>query len=97
MDDNEDNEVSFGDLPPVRGSARTLHSLIAAQLRRHPGKWARIATRSTAGNASNTAHSIRSAKLTSYRPMGAYEAAARTVDGVHEVWAKYVGEAKPSE
>lgn len=88
--------VAFGDLPePGGGGERTLHSLIAAQLRQRPGEWARIATRSTASNAASTAHSIRSAKLRPYAPAGAYEAAARTEDGVHSVHARYVGEAEP--
>lgn len=93
-----DTEIAFGDLPePGSGSGRTMHSLIAAQLRHRPGQWARIATRASAANASSTAHAIRHGRLKPYAPEGAYESAARTVDGKHGVFARYVGEEKPDE
>lgn len=90
--------VTFGDLPkPGRSAARELHSLIAAQLRQRPGQWALIATRSSASTAGSTAHSIRTGKIKPYGPEGTYEAAARTVDGEHQVHARYMGEDKPGE
>lgn len=85
--------IAFGDLPrPGMGTARTLHSLVAAQLRLRPQEWACIDTRSSTTSAANTAHSVRTAKIRSYAPAGAFEAHARTVAGRHEVWVRYVGE-----
>lgn len=93
-----ETEVAFGDLSqPGTGKGRTMHSLVAAQLRYRPGQWARIAVHSTASRAAGCAASIRSGKLRAYLPAGSYEAAARTEDGVHAVFARYVGEEKPGE
>lgn len=96
MPDKKPVPVAFGELP-APGRRRTTHSLIAAQLRQRPGEWALIATRATPGNASSTAQAIRTARLSSYAPRGAFESAARTEKGVYGVYARYVGEEKPGE
>jgi hypothetical protein len=47
---------------------------------------------STITRAASSAQAIRSAKLAAYGPAGAFQAVARTVQGEHRVYARYVGE-----
>jgi hypothetical protein len=60
-----------------------------AQLRANPGEWAIIGHyQSSAYRAANAyAWYVRNKK----KPIGAYEAEHRVVDGAHRVYARYVG------
>jgi hypothetical protein len=69
------------------------HKLMAAELRSRPGEWNVVKATPSIATARNTAALIKSAGITAYSPAGAYEAAARTVDGAHRVYVRYVGEA----
>jgi hypothetical protein len=88
------SEITFEAPPsPRRGDAR--HGSIAAQLRDWPDRWARVAAYSTPHGAWNTAYAIRNGRLRAYEPAGSFEAAARTVDGVHVVYVRYMGQGRP--
>lgn len=80
--------------PPTSRAYRTQQHLIAAAaLRERPGEWAMIKTTETSSAARSSAAQIRSAVLVAYRPAGSFGATARTVDGEHRVYARYLGEA----
>lgn len=64
----------------------------AELLRDLPGEWAIVTTRATGNRAHTYAYGIRTGALHAYRPAGAFEAKARTVDGEHRVYARYVGD-----
>lgn len=79
--------------PPIsRGARRYDWKGIAAKLRADPGEWYRAVECTSSANASSTARCIR---VSYYRPLrdGRYEAVARTVDGEHLVYARYLGPA----
>lgn len=60
----------------------------AAELREHPGRWARLTTDSAnLRSAAAMAHNIRAGLLRAFQPAGAFEAVARG----DEVWVRYVG------
>lgn len=84
------NGIAFGELPP-RSAAYTKHAPIAAELREHPGQWARIARYAQASTAQQVAYKIRHAHLKSYAPAGAYEAEWRREGAGGAVWARYAG------
>lgn len=91
--------ITFEPLPPrpinspgIRDLSAALDD-VAAQLRATPGEWARIDTKQTKGAATARAQQIRTGSLRAFRPHGTFEAAARTVDGEHRVYARYVGQA----
>lgn len=48
--------------------------------------------RGSSRSAGGMAYGIRQAKLQAYAPAGTFEARARTVDGEHRVYARFVGE-----
>lgn len=79
--------------PPYRSgpTSRTNHGVAATRLRRRPGRWGVVATYVTASSAASAANMVRTGKTASYTPAGAFEATARTVDGEHRVYARYVG------
>lgn len=65
------------------------HELIAVQLRQRPGEWALIVE----GYAHSSMGSLISrGKIRPYAPAGTYEAVARSVNGTHSIYARYVGE-----
>lgn len=90
--------ITFAELPsrascnPVGKSGKGKHADIAEQLRAAPGEWAHIDTRPSGSAAACMAYQINTAYYKAYAPKGAYEAAARTVGGKHQVWARYIGE-----
>lgn len=88
------NEIVFED-PPRGGRGYIKHAPIAAALREKPGQWARVASYATLRHTSHVAYLMRSGRLKAYMPAGTFEAMGRTVDGVHAVYARYVGEDKP--
>lgn len=73
-----------------RPRERILHELIAAQLRREPGRWAVVYE---ARGLSSLATQINRGAYAPYRPAGAYEATSRTVGDMHVVYARYRAEA----
>lgn len=86
-------ELVWEDPPPAakRGETRG-HDAIARLLEKRPGEWAIIFLYETAAGASTMAAYIRSARIVAYEPKGFFEAHARTVEGEHRVYARYVGE-----
>ncbi|MET8627953.1 hypothetical protein ABZW30_30140 [Kitasatospora sp. NPDC004669] len=80
--------VEFCGPPPV---AETKHGRISRVLRDRPAEWAVVQRAGSIARAASAAQAIRSAKLLAYGPAGAFEAVARTVEGEHRVYARYVG------
>lgn len=78
--------------PKNRQSSAAHHSTVAAQLKERPGEWARAGAYGSYGSSASMARHIRQGHLAAYRPQGAFEAVARTVDGEYRVYARYVGE-----
>lgn len=91
-------EVTWSKPPPAANGGKSQregaerHRELARQLKDSPGEWAHVATKRTSRLAGSHAHDIRRATLAAYRPAGSFEAVARTVDGEHRVYARYVGE-----
>lgn len=83
--------------PPSRGGARAEFAPIAAKLRARKGQWAKVSQYEKSSTSASVAFMIRNGGITSFQPAGAYEAVARTVEGEHWVWARYIGEEKESE
>lgn len=79
------------DTPPSRGRGVDF-SAIAAELRTRKGIWAVIATYPKAATSGSTAWQVNTGRSTAFTPAGSYEAAARTVDGEHRLYARYVGD-----
>jgi hypothetical protein len=67
---------------------------IAADLKAQPGEWAIIAVCVNQPLAGQTARQVRDSSYAALRD-GRYEAKARSVDGEHRVYARYVGETPP--
>lgn len=95
--------VTFEDPPPTRRGHHTptprptADTGAATALRARPGEWAVItvrttAARTTAARAAVYAYGVSRGMRHAYRPAGAFEAKARTVDGEHRVYARYVGD-----
>lgn len=78
--------------PPARGGTKVQWDLIGTALRERPGVWAFVTTCKKPLSAAGVARNIRAGKYVPFRPAKAFEAAARTVDGEHRVYARYVGE-----
>lgn len=87
--------LRFEGPPPRRRGPQLQHEMSARALRERPGEWAVVTTRVSASAAASLAWWIRSARCGAYRPGGAWEAVARTVEGEqgveHRVYARYVG------
>ena len=81
------NQVKGGN---VRGQGA--HAQVAAQLRKHPGRWALVLTAAAKGNSSYPAL-ITGAKFSCYEPAGSFEAVSRSNgDGLVDIYVRYVGE-----
>jgi hypothetical protein len=88
--------IEWEDPPAGRRPGRPLggaHHEIAAELRRNPGRWAKVITASTA-----LATKINAGKYSAYTPKGEFEAVARnprTVDGKKspqsDIYVRFVG------
>lgn len=63
----------------------------AAALMSRPGEWAIVHAGGRRSLADGLAYQIKSGKIAAYRPAGAFEAMARTVDGEYRTYARYVG------
>ena len=85
--------LHFEDPPPSRQFApRTDHVAVAAELKAHPGQWAIISRHRTAAAAATAAGRIKCGFPAAYKPAGAFDAVARTVNGEHRMYAMYRGE-----
>jgi len=63
----------------------------AAQLRERPGEWAVVLVCESSSVASSMAYAIRNGTRSTWTPAGSFEAKARTKEGEHRVYARYVG------
>ncbi|UQA91617.1 hypothetical protein [Streptomyces halobius] len=90
-------EIQFEEPPAVPGAVRRPrgeHAEIAAELRKAPGQWALVGLQPTAKSAGSVSYAIRTAKLLAYDPPGSFEAVARTVDGEHRLYVRFMGDAR---
>lgn len=83
------------DLPQDEVASRSQHKGIAAELAENPGQWAQIGPEEGYGkraSATSTASDINKNKNNAYAASedGKFEARARTVEGKHLVFARYV-------
>jgi hypothetical protein len=95
-------EIVWEDPPVAReGAPWGTPAFTAAQLRENPGRWARVAIKTTGNAARTAAVYINTGHVAAWRPAGAYEATARTVwikdaSGVkkpeYRLYARFVGE-----
>jgi hypothetical protein len=86
-------KLEFEELPPPgRAGGQADHASMARELRTRPGEWAMVRTYKSAGTVTSMAYLIRRGEQPSYQPPGAFEAALRTVQGEHRLYARYVGE-----
>jgi hypothetical protein len=82
--------VRWEDPPPSRKPGRRLSkywTAIADALKEHPGQWAVIHEGARQGSLVARVNGGRSA----FAPAGAFEAMERPGDGMHRVYARYVG------
>lgn len=80
--------------PPRRGGEGVDWAVVGAELKTRPGEWAHVATYQSSNAAAVVTYQINSRiKHPRLLALGAFEAKARTVDGDHRVYARYVGEA----
>lgn len=63
----------------------------AGELRKHPGRWAKIAQYPSSHSAYSLADRVRHGRLKSFEPGGAFEARAAAEPGGGSVWARYTG------
>lgn len=85
--------VAWRDLPPKPNNGGSRRSeewtVIAAQLREHPGSWAVVKTARTRSNAGRIADEIKTAKNAAFTPAGAFDAAVRKGEsGEFEIYAR---------
>lgn len=86
--------VRFEDPPsgPEMDRASYDWTAIAAALKKRPLRWAIIATCTNSNLSAVMARYVRTSTYTPLREAGKFEAVARTVDGEHRVYARWVGE-----
>lgn len=70
---------------------RVDHKARAAALKSRPGAWGIVATYDSASIAASVAQGIRGGSTNAWKPQGAFEAKARTVEKEHRVYARFVG------
>jgi len=92
----------FEPLPGDRGAAlRQQHQANAAELRSRPGEWARVSSHPNPEAAACAAAGIRGngrRRIRAYSDgPGRFEATARTVDGEHRVYARYIAPDAPQQ
>lgn len=81
------------DPPPRRRTTEATqnHKEVADLLKTRPGTWRYILSYSAATTAGSVAQSIRTGHTSAWAPAGSFDAVARTVDGQHRVYARYIG------
>jgi hypothetical protein len=86
-------DIVFENPPKIRRprSGTANHQAITDALRARPGEWGIVKVAITASAARAAAFQIRNGMIMAYAPEGAYEAAARDVEGEHRVYARFVG------
>ncbi len=77
--------------PPPRRNAVHDWARIGEELLAHPGEWGLVALAANAALAGSTARYVRDGKYSALRRIGHFDAKARTVDGEHRIYARYVG------
>jgi len=84
------DEIRWEDPPPkATGSGSRVWVTKLAPLREHPKRWASVAIFPTSSQAANAAGALRGGHY--HRGPGRWEFAARTVEGEHHVYARYLG------
>jgi hypothetical protein len=73
----------------VRAARRAVWVARLEPLMDRPMEWARVATRPTRMGAAGAVNALKHGRLEA--PPGKWEFAARTVDGEHRVYARYMG------
>lgn len=81
--------LTWEEPPPA---ARRSFIGVGDALRARPGEWARIAEYTGRPKAAMLASRIRKGQARYWEPAGSFEAVYRTVDDVHFVYARHVGE-----
>ena len=77
----------MGDRPHIH------HKPIAAACRQQPGQWVLVGTYGGRTSAMVTANHVRTGRLASYLPAGAYEAEVRGDERPEpEVWVRHLGD-----
>lgn len=85
------SQFRFEDPPPAARGGRKNSQLEAAEaLRGRPGEWGMVVVCVSRTSAGSMARAIRLGKTKTWLPAGDFEAATRTVDGEHRVYARYV-------
>lgn len=84
--------LTWEEPPPGSRGPNKNHQDVALVLKANPGVWAKIGTYASSASSGSTAHFVRTGRLKAFRPAGAFEATARTVEGEHFVYARYVGD-----
>lgn len=84
----EDPPAAHADRIGRRNRPSLNHDLLAAILRTERRRWARV---HETDEMSSLALRIRGGRLKAYRPIGAFEAAQRLIDGRYVTYARYVG------
>ena len=92
--------IRWEEPPPRRGGrkakvpARSAQwEAVSAALREAPQRWAVVAESDDFRLVGGYPCMIRDGRLAAFRPVGAFEAAYRSVGTSHRVYARYVGEA----
>jgi hypothetical protein len=87
--------------PPAAKRDRGTLPRAAAELRAHPGRWAKVLTAATAG--SSQAAAIKTGRHAAFRPAGHFEAATRSAGKtpkgtqIYDVYARYIGEPEATQ
>lgn len=84
--------LRFEELPDRTGYASKWRT-ISGELRARPGEWAVVAVVGDAGKSGTTAAAVKRGVYAGM-PKGEFEATARTVNGEHRVYARYIGGAQ---
>lgn len=93
--------LRWEDPPPSKRAARFPRqradrwSVLAAELRAEPGRWAVVNESGHQGAGSGMASTIGLGLTVEFTPAGTFEAVSRKVDGITTVYARYVGGVAP--
>lgn len=82
------NWIDPPDTADVQHRTRSTYQGVVAELVRHPGRWARLADRSSRSGAYQFAKSVAAGRASAFRPEGAFESAWEGT----AVWVRYIGD-----